>query len=150
MKKIQQGFTLIELMIVVAIIGILAAIALPAYQDYSIRARVSEGLLAGSAARTGVSEAYVSFGVMMSSADSMGVQSQSSDFVSSVDWNRDSDTEGEIVITLSSSTELGDAADGTIEIHGVGQTNGQVIWSCGVGATDGIDPKFLPGTCKDF
>ena len=56
MKRIQQGFTLIELMIVVAIIGILAAVALPAYQDYTVRAKVSELILAASAARTGVTE----------------------------------------------------------------------------------------------
>ncbi len=58
MKRIQQGFTLIELMIVVAIIGILAAVALPAYQDYTIRARVSEVILAASPCRTAISEIY--------------------------------------------------------------------------------------------
>jgi len=58
MRKIQQGFTLIELMIVVAIIGILAAIALPAYQDYTIKAKVSEAILAASGCRTAVTEIY--------------------------------------------------------------------------------------------
>ena len=58
MKRVQQGFTLIELMIVVAIIGILAAVALPAYQDYTIRARVSEAILATSQCRTAISEVY--------------------------------------------------------------------------------------------
>jgi type IV pilus assembly protein PilA len=62
MKNMQQGFTLIELMIVVAIIGILAAIAIPAYQDYTIRAQVSEGMSLASGARTAVSEAYQSTG----------------------------------------------------------------------------------------
>ncbi len=63
MKKIQQGFTLIELMIVVAIIGILAAIAIPAYQDYTIRSQVSEGLSLAAAAKTAIAETYLNTGV---------------------------------------------------------------------------------------
>jgi type IV pilus assembly protein PilA len=63
MKKLQQGFTLIELMIVVAIIGILAAVALPAYQDYTIRAKISEGIIAGSAVKGMMSEAFQTDGV---------------------------------------------------------------------------------------
>ena len=64
MKRIQQGFTLIELMIVVAIIGILAAIALPAYQDYTVRAKVSEGLIQGGSAKNAVSETFQASGVV--------------------------------------------------------------------------------------
>jgi type IV pilus assembly protein PilA len=63
MKKLQQGFTLIELMIVVAIIGILAAVALPAYQDYTIRAKISEAVIAGSAAKGMMSEAFQTDGI---------------------------------------------------------------------------------------
>jgi type IV pilus assembly protein PilA len=71
MKRVQQGFTLIELMIVVAIIGILAAVALPAYQDYTIRARVSEAVLATSQCRTAVSEIYQT-GTAAMAADGWG------------------------------------------------------------------------------
>jgi type IV pilus assembly protein PilA len=75
-KKVQQGFTLIELMIVVAIIGILAAIAIPAYQDYTIRAKVTEGIGLADAAKTAVSEAY-------QSGDMAGVTALSASWVSS-------------------------------------------------------------------
>ena len=89
MKTIQKGFTLIELMIVVAIIGILAAVALPAYQDYTVRAKVSEALIAASAARTAVSEVYANVGAMLPSAASMNVQTQASKYVASIDLDHD-------------------------------------------------------------
>ena len=72
MKRMQQGFTLIELMIVVAIIGILAAVAIPAYQDYTIRARVTEGLGFAAAAKTAVSEFYISQGTMPADSSEAG------------------------------------------------------------------------------
>ena len=75
MKKVQQGFTLIELMIVVAIIGILAAVAIPAYQDYTIRAKVTEGLSLAAAGKTAVSEFYASNGRLPANNQSAGVAS---------------------------------------------------------------------------
>ena len=150
MKKMQQGFTLIELMIVVAIIGILAAIALPAYQDYTVRARVSEGIVAASSARTAVSEAYANNGTMLATDVSMGVTTQQSEFVTSVSWNMDDADNGDVIVLLSASTELGAAASTQLELHGEGQANGQVLWTCGVGATDPIPTQFLPSTCRDF
>ena len=151
MKRIQQGFTLIELMIVVAIIGILAAVALPAYQDYMIRAKVSEAILAGSGARTAVAEVFANQGKMLPSAGSMNVQTQSSKYVSSVDWTLSSTTGGDVVVTLSADTSLGGAATKQMILRAAGDTsNGTVRWTCGKGTTNPIDTQYLPGSCKDF
>ena len=148
MKTIQKGFTLIELMIVVAIIGILAAVALPAYQDYTVRAKVSEAILAASSGRTAVAEAYANYGsVMKTNQDSMGVQNLQSAYVASITWNYVSDSLG--YITVQTQGTLPPDAIGTVELRGSGNsTTGQVGWDCGPGRTGGINPKYLPGSCK--
>ncbi len=152
MKRVQQGFTLIELMIVVAIIGILAAVALPAYQDYTIRAKVSEGLLAASAGRTAVTETYTNAGKMLPSIDSMGIQTQTSRYVASVGWTYTNDAQGDVLVTLSADTGLGAAAGTTLILRatdpgGAAAPTGRLNWTCGKGT---INTKYLPGSCKDF
>jgi type IV pilus assembly protein PilA len=150
MKNLQKGFTLIELMIVVAIIGILAAVALPAYQDYMVRAKVSEGVLAASSGRTAVSETFSQKGTMALSQASMGVQDQLSKYVASVVYSGTSPTEGDITVTLQAATNLGlGAATGkTLILRASGTAStGTVAWSCGKGT---IDAKYLPSSCKDF
>lgn len=134
MKRVQQGFTLIELMIVVAIIGILAAVALPAYQDYTVRAKVSEVLLAASSAKTAVSEAAATNSALPGAA-SVDVQSQSSKYVASVSWD---------------GSKITAAAQGDANINGKNITltgvyaSGQVVWTCG----GSIDSKYRPASCK--
>jgi type IV pilus assembly protein PilA len=152
MKTIQKGFTLIELMIVVAIIGILAAVALPAYQDYTVRAKVSEALIAASAARTAVSEVFANAGTMLNSAPSMNVQSQASKYVASIGWVMTSPTTGDVEVTLTNDTGLG-AAAGTklVILRATGDTSsGAVRWTCGNGSGTPALSKYLPGSCKDF
>lgn len=133
MKK-QQGFTLIELMIVIAIIGILAAIALPAYQDYLVKSRVSEVLLAASSARTTVSEvAATEAGSNMPAT--VVIESQSSKYVDSVGYSAG-------VITATAKSAAG--TTGTITLTGTKKTNGQVDWVC----SGTIDAKYRPASCK--
>jgi len=155
MKKVQQGFTLIELMIVVAIIGILAAVALPAYQDYTVRARVSEALLAASTAKTAVSETYANVGTMLPSANSMGVENQSSRYVGSIGWTQIDAFGGYVIITMSADTGLATAANTTFVLRGedaagraANASTGRVAWECGKRGADTMPAKYLPGTCK--
>ena len=145
MKRIQQGFTLIELMIVVAIIGILAAIALPAYQDYTVRAKVSELMLATSAGKVPVAEFYQLKGVLPN-VGSVSVDSQSSNYVSSVAWNGSS-----LVGISGTATNMGNSAAAGKQIALTPQSaagNAVLNWACGPGATDPMPKKYLPGSCK--
>ena len=143
-RSMQKGFTLIELMIVVAIIGILAAVALPAYQDYTVKAKVSEVILAASSAKTAVSES-AQVNSAMPLAASLVVDTQASKFVSSVVYSQTNASTGVITVVAKGEAKI---ADKGIIMTGVLQDNGQVVWTCTTAATNGIDPKYLPASCK--
>jgi type IV pilus assembly protein PilA len=141
LRSIQKGFTLIELMIVVAIIGILAAIALPAYQDYTVRAKVTEVLLAASSGRTAVSEAVQINGLGFPAPGSLVIESQSSRYVASVSYDSSATTSGVVTAWAKGDTAI---SGSTITLTGIAGTNNQVLWSC----NGTIAGKFRPASCK--
>ena len=151
--KLQKGFTLIELMIVIAIIGILAAIAIPAYQDYTIRSKVAEGLNLAGAAKLAVAETYDSEGRFKAASNtSYGLpQSQSinGNYVTSIAI---SDGSGTILITYKDSGLGGSpTADGQTMILDPEARQGSMEWACdgSGGAGDGSMPnKYRPNECR--
>jgi type IV pilus assembly protein PilA len=124
----QKGFTLIELMIVVAIIGILAAIALPAYQDYTIRAQASEGLSLMSGAKAAVAETYINTGVVPADRTAAGMSANATDtqgqFVSQVNV-----ANGEITATYGNNANA-KISGNTLVLTPYEQTDGSIAWQC--------------------
>jgi type IV pilus assembly protein PilA len=152
-RSMQKGFTLIELMIVVAIIGILAAVALPAYQDYTVRAKVSEIILAGSSGKTTLAEAVQSNGGFPETA-SAPVTTQQSKWVLGVDYFMGTDSTTGTIVAVASAAEP-KLAGKAVQFAGTAQTNGQVTWVCQAApnsatasVTAVMDAKYLPASCR--
>ncbi|HEZ6565598.1 TPA: pilin [Neisseria meningitidis] len=163
MNTLQKGFTLIELMIVIAIVGILAAVALPAYQDYTARAQVSEAILLAEGQKSAVTEYYLNHGTWPSDNSAAGVASSSTikgKYVQSVEVKN-----GVVTATMLSSGVNNEIKGKKLSLWAKRQ-DGSVKWFCGQpvtrddakatnddvtadNGTDKIDTKHLPSTCRD-
>ncbi|HGO8089177.1 TPA: pilin [Neisseria meningitidis] len=159
MNTLQKGFTLIELMIVIAIVGILAAVALPAYQDYTARAQVSEAILLAEGQKSAVTEYYLNHGEWPANNSSAGVATSADikgKYVKSVEVKN-----GVVTATMASSNVNNEIKGKKLSLWATRQ-NGSVKWFCGqpvqranangaVAKTDTnkIDTKHLPSTCRD-
>lgn len=142
MKKNMQGFTLIELMIVIAIIAILLVIAIPAYQDYTVRARVSEGVNLAAAAKLAVSETTLDTGTLPADEAAAGYVSPTSTYVSSIDI-----AAGVVTVNLSNDAGLSDAGGGTLVFTPQWQTgDAQIIWTCSTTITKSSQ---VPAACRN-
>jgi type IV pilus assembly protein PilA len=161
-KQLQKGFTLIELMIVVAIIGILAAIAIPAYQDYTIRAQVTEGLNLASDLKASIGEFRATRGAWPANIQALGIANatdKQGKYVSQIDLQANT---GGINITFGNQANAANLAGKVLTLRPGLSANGDVIWTCGnrtqvtpAGGTASaatnsttVADKYLPNDCR--
>ena len=146
-QTLNKGFTLIELMIAVAVISILAAIAVPTYRDYTIRAKISEALNVAASAKISITEYYISEGKLPANLDEAGLENVATDYIKSFDYTGD-ENRGRMTMTLADGIG-GDAAGKKIIVETVPIHDGALLkWNCAPAKENGVDKKYLPANCR--
>lgn len=153
--KKQGGFTLIELMIVVAIVGILAAIAIPSYQDYTVRAKVSEGLVLGGGVKSQLAEYYLSQGSFPTNNAALGYTATGTEFAGkyvSAILVTGTSSAGTIAVTFGTGSDVPSVIQGKkVQLVASQATaGGPITWTCGpVSGSTGVGTKYLPADCRN-
>ena len=140
-SQMQKGFTLIELMITVAIVGILAAVALPAYQDYTIRGQASEGMVLAEGAKTAVAETYANKGEMPKTNAEAGFDGAKGKYVGKVEIGAN----GAITATYDGDANATNLKGKTLTLTPNVEASGNLSWKCESGD---LKQKYLPSSCK--
>lgn len=144
MNRVQQGFTLIELMIVIAIVGILAAVALPAYQDYTVRAKMSEAIAKSAEVKTSIAEYFSANAALPANLTAAGTTVLATNIISTGSYSAG-------LLTMRVNTVVGGsvtASANSFVLSLQSSTNGVLQWKCKTASANAIASKYLPASCR--
>ena len=146
-----KGFTLIELMIAIAIVGILLSLAIPTYQDYTVRAKISEAMNVASSLKVMVSEYYITMAELPENADVAGIDTTfSTEYISAIGYSKEGDDDSRAMIRLTLSENVSEEVAGKALVLTATPQTGSLRWTCGhdQSESDPVDSKYLPSNCR--